>query len=137
MLIPFFYLNVRIYCYSQYILTVSAHTIAGASLDVLAHLEKLLDSRSSEPWSYRHLPTPTATFPAIINSDGEDSESELQTRNNHTKKLTSKQERDHRLDCFLQPNDTDVNKQVPALRKKLQQIEMLEEKMSKGHTLDD
>lgn len=121
----------------DYILTVSGHAIAGASVDVLAHLEKLLDSRSSEPWSYRRLPTPTATFPVIINSEGEDSESELQTRDNHTKKLTSKKERDRRLDCFLQPQDNDVNKQVRALMKKLQQIEMLEEKKSKGHTLDD
>lgn len=80
---------------------------------------------------------PTATFPVIINSEGEDSESELQTRDNHTKKLTSKKERDHRLDCFLQPQDNDVNKKVRALMKKLQQIEMLEEKKSKGHTLDD
>lgn len=121
----------------DYILTVSGHAIASASVDVLAHLEKLLDSRSSEPWSYRRLPTPTATFPVIINSEGEDSESELQTRDNHTKKLTSKKERDRRLDCFLQPQDNDVNKQVRALMKKLQQIEMLEEKKSKGHTLDD
>ncbi|XP_058204306.1 uncharacterized protein LOC131318502 [Rhododendron vialii] len=121
----------------DYILTVSGHAIAGASVDVLAHLEKLLDSRSSEPWSYRRLPTPTATFPVIINSEGEDSESELQTRDNHTKKLTLKKERNHRLDCFLQPQDNDVNKQVRALMKKLQQIEMLEEKKSKGHTLDD
>ncbi|KAG5556292.1 hypothetical protein RHGRI_006787 [Rhododendron griersonianum] len=121
----------------DYILTVSGHAIAGASVDVLAHLEKLLDSRSSEPWSYRRLPTPTATFPVIINSEGEDSESELQTRDNHTKKLTSKKERDRRLDCFLQPQDNDVNKQVRALMKKLQQIEMLEAKQSSGHHLDD
>ncbi|KAL6974736.1 hypothetical protein U1Q18_013042 [Sarracenia purpurea var. burkii] len=123
----------------DYILTVSAHTIASASLDILVNLEKLFDLRSSEPWSYRRLPTPTATFPAIINSEEEDSESELQTRDNHTKKPISKKERDHRLDCFLRPNN-DANegicKQVRALRKKLQQIEMLEEKQSQGHTLD-
>ncbi|GMP98392.1 hypothetical protein CsSME_00046301 [Camellia sinensis var. sinensis] len=125
----------------DYILTVSAHAIATASLDILANLEKSLDVRSSEPWSYRRLPTPTATFPAIINSEEEDSESEqLQTRDNHRKKTISKKERDHRLDCFLQPNndaDEFICKQVRALRKKLQQIEMLEDKRSKGHALDD
>ncbi|KAA8518397.1 hypothetical protein F0562_015720 [Nyssa sinensis] len=125
----------------DYILTVSAHAIASASLDVLANLEKMLDLRSSEYWSYRRLPTPTATFPAIINSEEEDSESEIiRSRNNHTKKHTSKKERDLRLDCFLQLND-DVNqaicKQVRALGKKLQQIEMLEDKQAKGHLLDD
>ncbi|KAA8516877.1 hypothetical protein F0562_017305 [Nyssa sinensis] len=125
----------------DYILTVSAHAIASASLDVLANLEKLLDLRSSEPWSYRRLPTPTATFPAIINSEEEDSESEfLRTRDNHTKKQISKNESNLKSDCFLKPND-DANqaicKQVRALRKKLQQIEMLEDKQSKGHLLDD
>uniref|UniRef100_A0A5B6ZHI1 Uncharacterized protein n=1 Tax=Davidia involucrata TaxID=16924 RepID=A0A5B6ZHI1_DAVIN len=125
----------------DYILTVSAHAIASASLDVLANLEKLLDLRSSEPWSYRRLPTPTATFPAIINSEEEDSESEfLRTRDNHTTKRTSKNESKLRSDCFLQPSDDPnqaICKQVRALRKKLQQIEMLEEKQSKGHLLDD
>ncbi|GFZ09302.1 ankyrin repeat family protein [Actinidia rufa] len=124
----------------DYIITVSAHAVANASLEILVNLEKLLDLRSSEPWSYRRLPTPTATFPAIINSEEEDSESDLQTRDNHTKKPTSKKDRDHRLDCFLQPNNDaneEICKQIRALRKKLQQIEMLEEKQSKGHNLDD
>ncbi|GFY98020.1 ankyrin repeat family protein [Actinidia rufa] len=124
----------------DYIITVSAHAVTSASLEILVNLEKFLDLRSSEPWSYRRLPTPTATFPAIINSEEEDSESELQTRDSHTKKATSKKDRDHRLDCFLQPNNyanEEICKQVRALRKKLQQIEMLEEKQSKGHNLDD
>ncbi|XP_057506678.1 LOW QUALITY PROTEIN: uncharacterized protein LOC130789911 [Actinidia eriantha] len=124
----------------DYIITVSAHAVISASLEILVNLEKFLDLRSSEPWSYRRLPTPTATFPVIINSEEEDSESELQTRDNHTKKATSKKDRDHRLDCFLQPNNDaneEICKQVRALRKKLQQIEMLEEKQSKGHNLDD
>ncbi|CAK9159939.1 unnamed protein product [Ilex paraguariensis] len=125
----------------DYILTVSPHAIASASLDILANLEKLLDLKSSEPWSYRRLPTPTATFPAIINSEEEDSETEfLRTRDNHSKKPTSKKASDHRLDSFLQPYDDateGIGKQVRALRKKLQQIEMLEERQSKGNHLDD
>lgn len=78
----------------DYIFTVSAHAIASASPDVLANLEKLLDLRSSEPWSYRRLPTPTATFPAIIDSEEEDSKSDLlRTRDNHSKKPASREER--------------------------------------------
>ncbi|KAF8403441.1 hypothetical protein HHK36_011545 [Tetracentron sinense] len=124
----------------DYIFTVSAQAIASASPDVLASLERLLDLRSSEPWSYRRLPTPTATFPVIINSEEEDSENEyFRTRNNYAKHV-SKKVGYQRLDCFLQPED-DVNqgflKQVRSLRKKLQQIEMLETKQSNGHLLDD
>ncbi|CAK9181047.1 unnamed protein product [Ilex paraguariensis] len=125
----------------DYILTVSPHAIASASLDILANLEKLLDLKSSEPWSYRRLPTPTATFPPIIDSEEEDSETEfLRIRDSHTKKPTAKKEKDERLDSFLQPYDDaneGISKQIRALRKKLQQIEMLEEKQSRGHLLDD
>ncbi|KAJ7976408.1 ankyrin repeat family protein / regulator of chromosome condensation (RCC1) family protein [Quillaja saponaria] len=90
----------------NYIFMVSAHAISGASPDILANLEQLLDQRSSEPWSHCRLPTPTAT----------------------------------RLYSFLQPkNDPNqgISKTVRALRKKLQQIEMLEVKQSSGHLLDD
>lgn len=125
----------------DYILTVSSHAIANASLDVLVDLEKSLDLKSSEAWSHRRLPTPTATFPAIINSEEEESETEIfRTRDNHSKKATSNKERDQRFDSFLQPNNDrnqGICKQIRALRKKLQQIEMLEEKQSKGHHLDD
>lgn len=124
----------------DYIVTVSSHSFASASLDILAELEKKLDLSSSESWSYRRLPTPTATFPVIINSEEEDSESEvIRTRDNCMKKSTLENEGDTRLDSFLQPKD-DPNqgksKQVRALRKKLQQIEMLEVKLSNGHLLD-
>ncbi|KAM7524345.1 hypothetical protein LguiA_014247 [Lonicera macranthoides] len=129
----------------DYIITVSTHAIANASLDILANLEKSLDLKSSEPWSHRRLPTPTATFPAIVNSEEEDSKSDyyLRTRDNyhHTKKSASKKEKNLSLDNFLQPYNEDVSqsdgRQVRALKKKLQQIEMLEEKQSKGHVLDD
>lgn len=125
----------------DYILTVSAHAFVGTSLDILVDLEKLLDLKSSEPWSCRRLPTPTATFPAIINSEEEDGDSELlRTRDDGTKGPSLKKEGARRLDGFLRSNDAameGVNKQIRALRKKLQQIELLEEKQSKGHFLDD
>ncbi|KAE8099718.1 hypothetical protein FH972_017675 [Carpinus fangiana] len=125
----------------DYIFMVSSHAIATASPDILANLENVLDQRSSEPWSYRRLPTPTATFPAIINSEEDDTEKEIiRTRNFNRKRNTSKSKNDQRLDSFLQPKDNPnegICKQVRALRKKLQQIEMLEEKQSSGHHLDD
>ncbi|XP_051150279.1 uncharacterized protein LOC127264787 isoform X2 [Andrographis paniculata] len=125
----------------DYILTVAAHTFVGTSLDLLANLEKLLDLKSSESWSWRRLPTPTATFPPIINSEGEDDESELyRIRDVDTKQPTFQKVGAQRLDGFLQSNDMameGVNKQIRAFRKKLQQIELLEEKHSKGHVLDD
>ncbi|OVA00878.1 Regulator of chromosome condensation [Macleaya cordata] len=124
----------------DYIFTVSAQAIASASPDILANLEKLLDMKSSEPWSYRRLPTPTATFPAIVYSEEEDSDSEyLRVRDNQSKSIL-KFCGDKRLDCFLQPNDAAdeaIAKQVRALRKKLQQIDMLEAKQFSGHHLDD
>lgn len=119
--------------------TVSSQAISSASPDVLANLENILDLRSCEPWSYRRLPTPTATFPAIVYSEEEDSESEVQrTRDGHSKQ--SKNEIHQRPDSFLQPKDDPnhgIGKQVRALRKKLQQIEMLEAKQSSGQPLDD
>lgn len=126
----------------DYIFTVSAHAIASTSLDILATLEKSLDSKSSEPWSHRVLPTPTATYPAVINSEEDDSDNEFfRTRdNNYGEKMDSQNERDQRFDSFLQPYDSAANqeiaKQIRALRKKLQQIEILEEKRSKGYHLD-
>ncbi|XP_026412000.1 uncharacterized protein LOC113307768 [Papaver somniferum] len=124
----------------DYIFTVSAQSIASASPDILANLEKSLDLKSSEPWSYRRLPTPTATFPAIINSEEEDSDSEyLRVRDSQTKSIL-RICGDKKVECFLQPSDAAdqaIAKQVRALRKKLQQIDMLEAKQSNGHQLDD
>ncbi|KAK8542910.1 hypothetical protein V6N12_015488 [Hibiscus sabdariffa] len=121
-----------------YILTVSTQAFASASPDVLANLEKSLDLRSSESWSYRRLPTPTATFPVIINSDEEDGESEV-LRTHDNKNITCLMNGD-RLGAFLQPND-DPNQGIPeevrALQKKLQQIEVLEMKQLGGYVLDD
>ncbi|KAH1077344.1 hypothetical protein GLYMA_19G113700v4 [Glycine max] len=120
----------------DYIFAVSSHTVASASPDILANLERLFDQRSSEPWSHRRLPTPTATFPAIINSEEDDSEIEFQRTCDKPMKL----EKVHRLDSFLHPKDDpnkEISKVVRAIRKKLQQIEMLEDKQSNGHLLDD
>jgi hypothetical protein len=122
----------------DYIFSVSTHAVASAALDVLANLEKLFDQRSSEPWSYRRLPTPTATLPVIIDSEEDDNEIEYQrTCDKPTKISALKLERQ---DSFLQPkddSDSEISKVVRAIRKKLQQIEMLETKQSKGHLLDD
>ncbi|KAL4355352.1 hypothetical protein GQ457_06G017050 [Hibiscus cannabinus] len=124
----------------DYILTVSSQAFASAAPDVLANLEKSLDLRSSESWSYRRLPTPTATFPVIINSEEEDSESEVvRTRNNNKNKNHLENDGD-RSDSFLQPKDDPnlgISKQVRALWKKLQQIEVLEVKQLSGCILDD
>mgnify|MGYP003366524125 CR=1 FL=1 len=52
-----------------------------------------MDLRSSERWSYRCFPTPTATFPAIIYSEEEDSNGEVQrTRDGHTEQSIWKNE---------------------------------------------
>lgn len=114
--------------------------MAAASLDILVRLEKLLDSRSSEPWSCRRLPTPTAVFPAIIDSEEEDGESELvRMRCTSMDKLLMRNKSHQDADSFLQLKDDlseHISKQIRALRKKLQQIEMLEEKQAKGHSLD-
>ncbi|KAG7575888.1 Ankyrin repeat [Arabidopsis thaliana x Arabidopsis arenosa] len=124
----------------DFILTVSPQSIANTSPDVLANLEKLLDDRSSEAWSSRPLPTPTATFPVVIDSEEEESESDiLRTRDNHVKPFSSIADGSTRMDSFLQPEDELTlrnSKEVRALRKKLQQIEILEAKQSRGQHLD-
>ncbi|KAL0346927.1 UNVERIFIED_CONTAM: Inhibitor of Bruton tyrosine kinase [Sesamum calycinum] len=103
----------------DYILTVSAHDFAGTSLDILVDLEKQLDLKSSEPWSYRRLPTPTATFPAIINSEEEDGDTELlRMRDDGTKTPTSRKEGVQRLDGFLQSGDAAMEGQIAKLQKR-------------------
>lgn len=123
----------------DYIFTVATQSVANTSLEILANLEKLLDSKSSESWSFRRLPTPTATFPAIINSEEEDSEYDpMRTRSNQLKKSVLRSDQVN-YDSFLHPKnnlDEGLTKQIRALRKKLQQIEMLEEKQIKGQNLD-
>lgn len=123
----------------DYIFTVSAPAITSASPEILAKLENLLDAKSSEPWSYRRLPTSTATSPAVIYSEeeGDVRTADLVPRN-HMKPIL-KSFGDPRADLFLKgENDADqaVSRQVRALRKKLQQIEMLEAKQLSGQVLD-
>uniref|UniRef100_A0A2P2L0G2 Uncharacterized protein LOC8282388 n=1 Tax=Rhizophora mucronata TaxID=61149 RepID=A0A2P2L0G2_RHIMU len=125
----------------DYILTASSQAFASASPEIVASLENQLDLRSSESWSYRRLPTPTATFPVIINSEEEDCQCKIpRIRDNHSKKSTLKGGVDQQPDSFLQPKDDldrSISKLVRALRKKLQQIEILEAKQANGHLLDD
>lgn len=99
-----------------------------------------MDTRSSEPWSHRRVPTLTATFPVVINSD-EEGHSDIRCLRLHAShKPVSRKYEDSRFDCFLQTEslaDQAVFKQVRALQKKLQQTEMLEGKQSNGQLLDD
>ncbi|KAK7315561.1 hypothetical protein VNO77_34114 [Canavalia gladiata] len=122
----------------DYIFTISSHAISSASLDVLANLERSLNQRSSESWSYRRFPSSTATFSVIINSEEDDSDMDFQRT--PLKMCALKLEKDQSADSFLLPKDDPdqgVLKVVRALRKKLQQIEVLEVKQSKGYLLDD
>jgi hypothetical protein len=124
----------------DYILTVSTQAFTNSSIDILANLEKTWDSKSSESWSHCRLPTPTATFPAIINSEEDDSDSTinnpyfLRSRENSN---NSKKKKEKKPSNFLQADDATNGRQVRALRKKLQQIEMLEDKRIKGEFLDN
>ncbi|KAG9452101.1 hypothetical protein H6P81_005005 [Aristolochia fimbriata] len=123
----------------DYMFAVAAASVSNASLEILVKLEESLDAKSSESWSYRRLPTPTATFPAIIDSEEDDTgDVVVRIRNNSKKNLRSY--RELKADGFMQSgsaSDQAAVKQVRALRKKLQQIDMLEAKLAGGHTLDD
>lgn len=110
-----------------------------ASPEILVNLEKLLDERSSEPWSQRRLPTMTATYPAVIDSDGEEDGAREFLKPRKCGKAASRpcgissDENFLRKDCTAEQA---VSKQIRALRKKLQQIEILEAKQLAGHQLD-
>ncbi|CAL1382369.1 unnamed protein product [Linum trigynum] len=127
----------------DYLLTFSSRAFTATTLEILAGLETLLDQRSSEPWSYRRLPTPTASFSVVVNSEEDDSESEaMRTREKYANKpvLLGPEVESRQDSSFLHPmpkDDQEHLKQVRALRKKLQQIEMLEEKQLKGYQLDN
>jgi inhibitor of Bruton tyrosine kinase len=126
----------------DYIFTTAAPSIINSSPEILVILEKVLDERSAEPWSHRRLPTLTATCPAIIDSDeGDDCTKQrglIRARNDE--RNSSKINRESRTDSFLlaaTDADQTVSKQVRALHKKLQQIEMLEQKQNSGQQLDN
>ncbi|KAL6647001.1 hypothetical protein ACP70R_014441 [Stipagrostis hirtigluma subsp. patula] len=123
----------------DYIFTVAAPSIMNASPEILANLERLLDERSSEPWSQRRLPTMTATYPAVIDSDGEEDGAGEFLRPRDCRKSASRSYGMSSYENFLQKDcnaEQAVSKQVRALRKKLQQIDILEAKQLAGHVLD-
>nr|CAB3452005.1 unnamed protein product [Digitaria exilis] len=123
----------------DYIFTVGAPSIMNASPEILASLEKLLDEKSSESWYHRRLPTMTATYPAIIDSDGEEEEAIESLMPRKCGKSASRPSGISSHENFLQKDCTAeqaVSKQIRALRKKLQQIEILEGKQLAGHQLD-
>ncbi|CAN6181353.1 unnamed protein product [Urochloa humidicola] len=124
----------------DYIFTVGAPSVMNASPEILANLEKLLDEKSSEPWSQRRLPTMTATYPAVIDSEGEEDEAREFLRPRKCGKSASRTSGMSSQESFLQKDCTAeqaVSKQIRALRKKLQQIEILEGKQLAGHQLDN
>ncbi|ONM51519.1 ankyrin repeat family protein / regulator of chromosome condensation (RCC1) family protein [Zea mays] len=123
----------------DYIFTVGASSIMNASSEILVNLEKLLDEKSSEPWSQHRLPTMTATYPAVIDSDVEEDEAREFPKTRKCGKSASRPSAMSSDDSFLQKDCTAeqaVSKQIRALRKKLQQIEILEAKQLAGHQLD-
>ncbi|XP_078435331.1 ankyrin repeat family protein / regulator of chromosome condensation (RCC1) family protein [Wolffia australiana] len=121
-----------------FIFTISASSVANTSSEVLAKLEKAMEAKSLEHWSHRRLPLPTAAaFPAIILGE-EDEICSVNTYESHSKVLENSGR--HDLEGSFLPSDAtdfEIVKQVRAIRKKLQQIEILEEKRSRGQTLDD
>ncbi|KAG2631819.1 hypothetical protein PVAP13_2NG048800 [Panicum virgatum] len=124
----------------DYIFTVGAPSIMNASPEILANLEKLLDEKSSEPWSQRRLPTVTATYPAVIDSDVEEDEAREFLKPRKCGKSATRPSGMSNQENFLQKDCTAeqaVSKQIRALRKKLQQIEILEAKQLAGHQLDN
>ncbi|TVU41524.1 hypothetical protein EJB05_15052 [Eragrostis curvula] len=124
----------------DYIFTVSAPSIVHASPEILANLEKLLDEKSSEAWSQRRLPTMTATYPVVIDSDGEEDELGEFRRHRNSGKSASRSYGMSSTENFLQKDcnaEQAISKQIRAVRKKLQQIEILEAKQLAGHQLDN
>lgn len=124
----------------DYIFTVAAPSVMNASPETLANLERLLDEKSSEPWSHRRLPTVTATYPAVIDSDEEGDEAGGFLRLRDSQKSASKSYGISSYGNFLEKDSNAgqaASKQIRALRKKLQQIEMLEAKQLDGHQLDN
>lgn len=118
-----------------YILSISSSVFGQLRPALLADLEKALDASSVQAWSHHRLPTPTATLPAVIDSEEEDCGVGERVRGV-----------DHHGGCDNRSSDElvlprvvdeDILRQLRAVRKKLQQIEALEMKLAKGHFLDD
>ncbi|KAJ7539741.1 hypothetical protein O6H91_11G107500 [Diphasiastrum complanatum] len=127
----------------DYILTISASTFGHVRPSLLADLEISWDVSSAQSWSHRRLPMPSATLPAVIDSAEDNNEVCLGTR---ARSLTCAYSSN--MSCsgkssyegFFQDcpsGDDTLMKQIRATRKKLQQIDVLEMKQAKGHSLDD
>ncbi|XP_024524554.1 uncharacterized protein LOC9633257 [Selaginella moellendorffii] len=101
---------------------------------VLADLEKSWDACSLQPWSHRQLPVPSATTPAIVDSEEDVADSFANPRILKDQLFPTPPGAG-----FLQEDSAGdrATKQLRAMRKKLQQIELLEMKLSKGQSLDD
>eukprot|EP00249_Psilotum_nudum_P024626 c29240_g3_i1 orf=961-3504(+) len=123
----------------DYLLTISPVSFSNVRPSLLADVEKALDASSSQAWSNRRLPTPTATFPATVDSE-DDSETVKfsQTRSISSMDNVNSGTGEIFEGLFRQENEVDraAVKHLRALRKKLQQIEALELKQAKGHYLD-
>lgn len=127
----------------DYMLTISPSIYAQLPPALLAELEKVLDSSSSEPWSQRLLPTPSATLPVVIDSEEEDGDTcgdsrirNLRVGSGELNLIGEKTSSEGFLLSRDTGGDDAVGKQLRAVRKKLQQIEALELKQLKGHDLD-
>jgi hypothetical protein len=126
----------------DYILTMAPVLFGHVRPSLLAQVEKTLDATSTQSWSHRRLPTPSATLPAVIESEEEENGyggnvyARGLTLDSNIFSISS----DKRNEGFLKQrteNNEDILKQVRAVRNKLQQIEALELKQAKGQTLDD
>ncbi|KAH7351537.1 hypothetical protein KP509_19G001900 [Ceratopteris richardii] len=124
----------------DYILTMSPTAFANVTTALLADLEKALDSTSLQLWSYHRLPTPTALFPAVVDSEEDDCNSNFLSRmrslsSSELNSVSVERESEGLFNQECGMNHA-VLKQLRALKKKLQQIEALEVRQSKGHVLD-
>ena len=120
----------------DYLLAISPMTFTHVSPTLLADVEKALDATSSQSWSHRLLPTPTALFPAVVESEEDDTDSEIISRRRSLSFFEPVKKGSEGI--FHQESELDQAKakQVRALKKKLQQIEALELKQFRGHKLD-
>ncbi|KAL2643085.1 hypothetical protein R1flu_010672 [Riccia fluitans] len=127
----------------DYVLTIAPVLFGHVRSALLAEVEKAWDDSSMQPWSHRRLPTPSATLPAVVDSEEEDNDPHIDSRHRGGKREVSLSPSlsDRTIsEGFLRSTDENgeaISKQLRAVKKKLQQIEALELKLSRGHTLDD
>eukprot|EP00252_Welwitschia_mirabilis_P019140 TRINITY_DN4353_c0_g1_i1.p1 TRINITY_DN4353_c0_g1~~TRINITY_DN4353_c0_g1_i1.p1 ORF type:complete len:1124 (+),score=296.88 TRINITY_DN4353_c0_g1_i1:577-3948(+) len=126
----------------DYIITISPTALSSVSPLLLSKLEKSLDAKSSESWSHRHLPTQTATFPVVVDSEEDDIGVAVPRLCNNVSADITDGTADKKKpgDGFLlgkSAAEHNKAKQARAIKKKLQQIEMLELRQRRGHHLDE